>query len=120
MQDTLTHTTQTYTDTPDTAFRSSHYTMPIIIYMSSASGSREIKKQQEAIFRFLDSKNIHYIAKDITVSPDVKNEMREKVGNFNALPPQVFNGSQYCGDYEVFSDAVEDRRPMSFFKLNCN
>ncbi|KAK3519350.1 hypothetical protein QTP70_024779 [Hemibagrus guttatus] len=91
--------------------------MTITIYMSSASGSREIKKQQEAIFQFLDSKNIKYFAKDITQDPQVKAEMREKAGNPKALPPQVFNGSQYCGDYQAFFDAVEDGKPEKFFKL---
>ncbi|KAG7323713.1 hypothetical protein KOW79_013415 [Hemibagrus wyckioides] len=92
--------------------------MPIIIYMSSASGSKEIKKQQEAIFRFLDAKHIRYYAKDITLHSFLKAEMREKVGNPSALPPQVFNGSQYCGDYEAFSDAMERRMPLSFFKMD--
>ncbi|XP_027027197.1 SH3 domain-binding glutamic acid-rich-like protein 3 [Tachysurus fulvidraco] len=91
--------------------------MPITIYMSTASGSREIKKQQDAIFQFLDSKNIKYFAMDITVSTDVKDEMRQKVGNPKALPPQVFNGTQYCGDYQAFFEAVEDGKPEKFFKL---
>ncbi|KAK2825524.1 hypothetical protein Q7C36_019451 [Tachysurus vachellii] len=85
--------------------------------MSSASGSREIKKHQDAIFQFLDSKNIKYFSKDITVSTDVKDEMRQKVGNPKALPPQVFNGTQYCGDYQAFFEAVEDGKPEKFFKL---
>ncbi|MCI4387211.1 hypothetical protein PGIGA_G00071560 [Pangasianodon gigas] len=91
--------------------------MSITIYFSSVSGSREIKKQQAEIFQFLDSKQIKYFVKDITVSPDVKKEMREKVGNPEALPPQVFNGNKYCGDYQAFFNAVEDGKPETFFKL---
>ncbi|KAK3547714.1 hypothetical protein QTP86_028246, partial [Hemibagrus guttatus] len=77
----------------------------------------EIKKQQEAIFQFLDSKNIKYFAKDITQDPQVKAEMREKAGNPKALPPQVFNGSQYCGVQSVAQTAmdsynIEDNRMM--------
>merc|ERR1712045_484533 len=34
------------------------------------------------------------------------------------LPPQVFNGEDYCGDYEQFFDARECDLIYSFFKLN--
>merc|ERR1712066_1018488 len=34
------------------------------------------------------------------------------------LPPQVFNGDDYCGDYEQFFDARECDLIYSFFKLN--
>merc|ERR1711879_39071 len=34
------------------------------------------------------------------------------------LPPQVFNGEDYCGDYEQFFDAREMDLIYSFFKLN--
>ncbi|KAG7323714.1 hypothetical protein KOW79_013416 [Hemibagrus wyckioides] len=91
--------------------------MTITIYISSVSGSREIKTQQEKILQFLDSRNIKYFAKDITLSPDFKAEMRQKAGNPSALPPQVFNGSQYCGDYQAFFDALEDGKAEKFFKL---
>merc|ERR1711881_269056 len=33
------------------------------------------------------------------------------------LPPQVFNGDDYCGDYENFFDAREMDLVYSFFKL---
>ncbi|KAG9269789.1 SH3 domain-binding glutamic acid-rich-like protein 3 [Astyanax mexicanus] len=91
--------------------------MSIVVYFSSASGSREVKQRQSEIFQFLDSKKIIYRALDITQSSDVKDEMRRKVGNNTALPPQIFNGDKYCGDYQAFSDAVEDGKPEAFFKL---
>merc|ERR1712156_1221299 len=34
------------------------------------------------------------------------------------LPPQVFNGEDYCGDYEQFFDAREMDLIYSFFKLD--
>uniref|UniRef100_A0A3B1IXJ1 SH3 domain binding glutamate-rich protein like 3 n=1 Tax=Astyanax mexicanus TaxID=7994 RepID=A0A3B1IXJ1_ASTMX len=71
--------------------------MSIVVYFSSASGSREVKQRQSEIFQFLDSKKIIYRALDITQSSDVKDEMRRKVGNNTALPPQIFNGDKYCG-----------------------
>uniref|UniRef100_A0A673MLU1 SH3 domain-binding glutamic acid-rich-like protein 3 n=1 Tax=Sinocyclocheilus rhinocerous TaxID=307959 RepID=A0A673MLU1_9TELE len=77
----------------------------------------EVKQHQSEIFQFLDSKKIKYFAVDIAGSTDVKEEMRKKVGNPSAMPPQVFNGDKYCGDYQKFFDAVEDGKPEAFFKL---
>ncbi|XP_072553607.1 SH3 domain-binding glutamic acid-rich-like protein 3 [Salminus brasiliensis] len=91
--------------------------MSVVVYFSSAGGSREMKQQQNEIFQFLDGKKIIYRAHDITQSPEVKDEMRRKVGNPSALPPQVFNGDKYCGDYKAFFDAVEEGKPEKFFKL---
>uniref|UniRef100_A0A8B9L1I1 Zgc:153284 n=1 Tax=Astyanax mexicanus TaxID=7994 RepID=A0A8B9L1I1_ASTMX len=62
------------------------------IYITSV-----VKQRQSEIFQFLDSKKIIYRALDITQSSDVKDEMRRKVGNNTALPPQIFNGDKYCG-----------------------
>ncbi|XP_056305379.1 SH3 domain-binding glutamic acid-rich-like protein 3 [Danio aesculapii] len=91
--------------------------MSITVYYSSVSGSREVKQHQGEIFGFLDSKKIKYFAVDISTSNDVKEQMRKKVGNPSAMPPQVFNGDKYCGDYQKFFDAVEDGKPEAFFKL---
>lgn len=57
----------------------------------------QVKQHQSEIFQFLDSKKIKYRTLDITSSTDVKEEMRKKVGNPSAMPPQVFNGDKYCG-----------------------
>ncbi|XP_060794503.1 SH3 domain-binding glutamic acid-rich-like protein 3 [Neoarius graeffei] len=91
--------------------------MTITVYFTSVTGSREIKQQQNEIFQFLDSMNIKYFVKDISQSADLKDEMREKVGDPKALPPQVFNGNQYCGDHQAYFNAVEDGKPETFFKL---
>ncbi|XP_043080488.1 SH3 domain-binding glutamic acid-rich-like protein 3 [Puntigrus tetrazona] len=91
--------------------------MPVTVYFSSVSGSREVKQHQAHILQFLDSKNIKYFVVDIAESGALKEEMRKKVGNPAALPPQVFNGDKYCGDYQKFSDAVEDGKAEAFFKL---
>ncbi|XP_026055752.1 SH3 domain-binding glutamic acid-rich-like protein 3 [Carassius auratus] len=91
--------------------------MSITVYYSSVSGSREVKQAQSEILQFLDAKKIKYFAVDIAESSDFKEEMRKKVGNPSAMPPQVFNGDKYCGDYQKFSDAMEDGKPEAFFKL---
>ncbi|KAJ8008695.1 hypothetical protein DPEC_G00081080 [Dallia pectoralis] len=91
--------------------------MSIIVYFSSVSGSRELKQQQTQIFSFLDSKKIKYQAVDITQGPQVKEEMRKKIGNPTALPPQIVNGDKYCGDFAAFYEAVEAGKGEAFFKL---
>ncbi|KAI7794287.1 SH3 domain-binding glutamic acid-rich-like protein 3 [Triplophysa rosa] len=91
--------------------------MSVTVYFSSVSGSREVKQQQSEIFQFLDAKKIKYFAVDISQSPEKKEEMKKKVGNQSAMPPQVFNGDKYCGDYQKFFEAIEDGKPEAFFKL---
>uniref|UniRef100_A0A6Q2Y8K2 Uncharacterized protein n=1 Tax=Esox lucius TaxID=8010 RepID=A0A6Q2Y8K2_ESOLU len=91
--------------------------MSIVVYFSSISGSRELKQQQSQIFSFLDSKKIKYQAVDITQGPSGKEEMRKKAGNPTALPPQIFNGDKYCGDFSAFYEAVEAGKGEAFFKL---
>ncbi|XP_056588673.1 SH3 domain-binding glutamic acid-rich-like protein 3 [Triplophysa dalaica] len=91
--------------------------MSVTVYFTSVSGSREVKQQQSEIFQFLDSKKIKYFTEDISQSPEKKEEMRKKVGNQSAMPPQVFNGGKYCGDYQKFFDAIEEGKAEAFFKL---
>ncbi|KAB0400518.1 hypothetical protein E2I00_017420 [Balaenoptera physalus] len=61
------------------------------VYSTSVTGSREIKSQQS--------------------------EMRALAGNPKATPPQIVNGDQYCGDYELFVEAVEQNTLQEFLKL---
>ncbi|XP_026851346.1 SH3 domain-binding glutamic acid-rich-like protein 3 [Electrophorus electricus] len=91
--------------------------MSILIYFSSAGGSREVKQQQQQIFQFLESKMIKYRTVDITQDPSMKEEMRKKVGSPTAMPPQVFSGDMYCGDFQAFFQAVEEEKGEAFFKL---
>merc|ERR1719205_486894 len=41
----------------------------------------------------------------------------KKEGQRNVLPPQVFNGEKYCGDYETFDVANEDDELEEFLGL---
>ena len=33
------------------------------------------------------------------------------------LPPQIFNESNYCGDYDSFADSIENDELFQFLKL---
>ncbi|XP_028825199.1 SH3 domain-binding glutamic acid-rich-like protein 3 [Denticeps clupeoides] len=91
--------------------------MSVTVYFSSVSGSREMKQQQSEIFQFLDSKKMKYQAVDISQNAELKEQMRKQVGRPNAMPPQVFNGDKYCGDYAAFFNAVEEGKAAAFFQL---
>lgn len=61
-----------------------------------------MKKHQQRVLMILDSKNVEYVAVDIT-EPGKENEKEFMQQNSNAkeakhpLPPQIFNGEEYCG-----------------------
>ncbi|XP_061616780.1 SH3 domain-binding glutamic acid-rich-like protein 3 isoform X2 [Phyllopteryx taeniolatus] len=83
----------------------------------STTAKYQIKSQQADVMRILDSKSIQYELVDISVGGELRDEMRSKVGNPAAVPPQLFNEDQYCGDYEMFSEAVEADTVDQFLKL---
>ncbi|XP_038956330.1 SH3 domain-binding glutamic acid-rich-like protein 3 [Rattus norvegicus] len=89
----------------------------IIIYYASVSGSREIKQRQEEVMRVLDIYKIKYELIDIAVSTEVLEEMRTKVASPKAIPPQIFNGQEYCGDFIRFHDAKENKEILKFLKM---
>ncbi|KAJ0055389.1 hypothetical protein NL108_016882, partial [Boleophthalmus pectinirostris] len=91
--------------------------MGVKLYYTTVAGSRSIKSQQSHITRVLDSKGIKYEIIDISQGSELRDEMRNKAGNPTAVPPQIFNEDQYCGDYEMFSDAVEADTVEQFLKM---
>ena len=57
----------------------------------------QIKKNQQKLRFTLESKHIEFELIDVAASDDAKEEMRRLSGNPTALPPQIFNGTTYCG-----------------------
>jgi len=96
----------------------------ICVYMTSVSSRLQISKQQRAILDFLDARGIDYQPIDMCANTKARGQMLEKLPEDDKeegktiLPPQVFNGEDYCGDYERFFDARECDLIYSFFKLN--
>lgn len=95
----------------------------IMVYMTSVSSRLQITKQQRAILDFLDARGINYRPIDMCANTKARGQMLEKLPEESKeegktiLPPQVFNGEDYCGDYEQFFDARECDLIYSFFKL---
>lgn len=79
----------------------------ITVFISSVSSNRELKKRQERILTILEGKRIPFEKVDIAVNEDDKHRMRDLCGEPTALPPQVFKGEKYLGDYDAFDEAVE-------------
>ncbi|XP_029921420.1 SH3 domain-binding glutamic acid-rich protein homolog [Myripristis murdjan] len=90
--------------------------MKVVVYYSSVTGTLEMKKRQQRIFFVLESKNIPFETVDVAVD-DGKEEMRRKMQDPTAVPPQIFNGDTYCGDFDSFDNAVEMEQLEAFLKL---
>uniref|UniRef100_A0A8C0LEC8 SH3 domain-binding glutamic acid-rich-like protein 3 n=1 Tax=Canis lupus dingo TaxID=286419 RepID=A0A8C0LEC8_CANLU len=73
---------------------------------------------QSEVTRILDGKRIQYQLVDISQDNALRDEMRALAGNPKATPPQIVNGDQYCGDYELFVEAVEQNTLQEFLKLH--
>ncbi|KAJ8275270.1 hypothetical protein COCON_G00098950 [Conger conger] len=91
--------------------------MSVTVYFTSVTGSLQTKNNQTKIIQLLESKKIQFETVDISQSTDLRTDMREKCGNPKALPPQIFNGDAYCGDFAMFEEAVEMETVEEFLKL---
>ncbi|KAM8977428.1 SH3 domain-binding glutamic acid-rich-like protein 3 [Pelodytes ibericus] len=92
--------------------------MDVKVYITSVTGSRQIKSEQCEVMRILESKSIKFETVDISVDNVLREEMREKAGNPKAFPPQIFNGNYYCGNYEQLAAAAEDETLEKFLKCD--
>ncbi|XP_032226691.1 SH3 domain-binding glutamic acid-rich-like protein 3 [Nematostella vectensis] len=90
----------------------------ITVYISRQSANNQMKKQQNWIDMVLKSvTDIEVEVVDISVDPELKDKMRALMNDETALPPQIFNGEQYCGGYDELFNANEDGTLEEFLKL---
>ncbi|XP_078068570.1 SH3 domain-binding glutamic acid-rich-like protein 3 [Mustelus asterias] len=90
--------------------------MEVIVYYTSITATSALEKRQSSIRDMLTSLKIPHKLVDLSQDETLLGEMRKKTGNPEALPPQVFYGDQYCGDYAAFDDAMESEKVEEFFK----
>uniref|UniRef100_A0A8C9LR53 SH3 domain binding glutamate rich protein like 2 n=1 Tax=Piliocolobus tephrosceles TaxID=591936 RepID=A0A8C9LR53_9PRIM len=82
-----------------------------------------IKKKQQDVVRFLEANKIEFEEVDITMSEEQRQWMyknvppEKKPTQGNPLPPQIFNGDRYCGDYDSFFESKESNTVFSFLGL---
>ncbi|XP_018007293.1 SH3 domain-binding glutamic acid-rich protein homolog isoform X2 [Hyalella azteca] len=98
--------------------------MVIKVYVSLISCNQEIKKNQQRTIMILESKNIPYVAIDIT---DPSQEEAKEYMTTTAVPkpnakvpvtPQIFNEADYCGDFDQLDMANECDTLGDFLKLS--
>merc|ERR1711997_853492 len=95
----------------------------ITIFISGNSGSKEITNSQHRITMILKSLGIALKQVDITApGMDEQRDLmrasaKKKEGQRHALPPQIFNGEKYCGDYDDFDVANEDDELEEFLGI---
>merc|ERR1712098_1031182 len=94
-----------------------------MIFISGNSGSKEITSRQHRITMILKSLGIPMKLVDISAPgmDEQRDFMRasakKKEGQRHALPPQIFNGEKYCGDYDDFDVANEDDELEEFLGI---
>jgi len=95
----------------------------IRVFISGSCGNKEIANNQHRITMILKSLSIEFELVDVG-APGTESDrdfMREqgkkKEGQRHCLPPQIFNGPKYCGDYEAFDIANEDDELEEFLGL---
>jgi len=108
--------------------------MVLKLYVSRTSGNVVIKVQQEHIKRVFDCKKIPYEEVDVADPCKVKDKefmqstVRQRVTStstspsseghvITVLPPQLFDGNNYKGDYEGFFEAVETESMYRYLGL---
>ncbi|KAK3759630.1 hypothetical protein RRG08_008212 [Elysia crispata] len=89
----------------------------VTVYISMISSDMERKKQQQKIEMILSSKKIDCEYVDVSASHDALEKMRELTNDAHALPPQIVNGDDYCGDFSAFEEAVENGDLKGFLKI---
>ncbi|KAM9577242.1 adapter SH3BGRL isoform 1-T1 [Trichechus inunguis] len=83
----------------------------------------KIKKKQQDVLGFLEANKIGFEEKDIAANEENRKWMRENVPEDSRpatgypLPPQIFNESQYRGDYDAFFEARENNAVYAFLGL---
>lgn len=97
--------------------------MGIKVFITNISSSTDIKKKQRELLQTLESLKIEFETVDIS---DPSKEEEKKFMRANSkpaqegkvpLPPQVFKDDDYCGDFDAFSEALEDNALYEFLKL---
>jgi len=88
--------------------------MGIRVYISANSGNQKLENEQQKIVLVLTMRKKEFEVIDI-MKPGNQNHRtymrdrgKKKEGQRNVLPPQIFNGDDYIGDFEDFDLANED------------
>lgn len=94
----------------------------VLIYMTTVTSTVAILKKQRAILDLLEAKKIPHAQIDMCSDTSARPRMlklipdnRKRPGQ-PILPPQVFIGDEYCGDFDDWEYSKEIGLVYSFFK----
>jgi len=95
----------------------------IRVFISGNSGNKEMVTHQHRILMILDSLSFEHEVIDIAnpgmdeARDFMRGNGKKKEGSRHVLPPQIFNGDKYCGDYDDFDVANEDDHLEEFLGI---
>ncbi|BFZ23647.1 hypothetical protein BsWGS_26686 [Bradybaena similaris] len=88
----------------------------ITVYISNLASNLETRKQQTRIQNVLSGHKFNFDVVDVSACRENLAKMREVVGDSKALAPQIANDDEYCGNYEDFEEAIENKTLNEFLK----
>jgi len=95
----------------------------IRVFISGNSGNKEMVTHQHRILMILDSLGIDTEVIDVAgpgmeeARDFMRGNGKKKENARHVLPPQIFNGDKYCGDYDDFDVANEDDHLEEFLGI---
>ncbi|BFZ23061.1 hypothetical protein BsWGS_26100 [Bradybaena similaris] len=94
----------------------------ITVYIYSVATDMLTRKNQKIVLDVLSSykiadKKINFETIDVYSNFDALDKMRDIVGDPHAKAPQITKGGEYCGNYDAFEKAVENKTLKEFLKL---
>lgn len=98
--------------------------MPVKVYMTNITSNQLTIGNQRKLKHILDTNKIGYV--DVDISDQKFTHEKEFLQGSLALLnktlhlPQIFNGEQYCGDFDELLAAVEANSLRELLKLDAN
>ncbi|XP_078699331.1 SH3 domain-binding glutamic acid-rich-like protein 2 [Branchiostoma floridae x Branchiostoma belcheri] len=95
--------------------------MVIKVYITGVSASTQLRKHQQDVLDILGGMKIEHQMIDVSIDDEARQFMwtnSKQPEKGKPLPPQIFNGEEYCGGWEEFEVAKENEQVYDFLKLD--
>ncbi|XP_035687019.1 SH3 domain-binding glutamic acid-rich-like protein 2 isoform X2 [Branchiostoma floridae] len=95
--------------------------MVIKVYITGVSASTQLRKHQQDVLDIIGGMKIEHEMIDVSIDDDARQFMwtnSKQPEKGKPLPPQIFNGEEYCGGWEEFEVAKENEQVYDFLKLD--
>ncbi|KAI8520316.1 SH3 domain-binding glutamic acid-rich-like protein 2 [Branchiostoma belcheri] len=87
--------------------------MVIKVYITGVSASTQLRKHQQDVLDILGGMKIEHQMIDVSIDDEARQFMwtnSKQPEKGKPLPPQIFNGEEYCGGWEEFEVAKENEQ----------